>query len=61
MKINVLDLRFQNVPGIIGSFLMESEGELALIETGPGATLPQCLEALSDHGVSAATPATPGR
>jgi glyoxylase-like metal-dependent hydrolase (beta-lactamase superfamily II) len=53
MKINVLDLRFQNVPGIIGSFLMESEGELALIETGPGATLPQCLEALSDHGVSA--------
>ena len=39
MRIHTLDLRFQNIPGIIASFLVESGGEFALIETGPGSTL----------------------
>ncbi|MCB1212128.1 MAG: MBL fold metallo-hydrolase, partial [Verrucomicrobiales bacterium] len=30
---------------------VESDGEIALIETGPGSTLPTCLRALADHGV----------
>ena len=46
MNIRVLDLKYQGVPSIIAAFLVESGGELALVETGPGSTLPACLEAL---------------
>ncbi|MBX7211729.1 MAG: MBL fold metallo-hydrolase [Verrucomicrobiaceae bacterium] len=42
MNIHTIDLRFQGIPGIIASYLIECGDELALIETGPGS----CHEAL---------------
>lgn len=42
MRIHTIDLRFQGIPGIIASYLVECGDELALIETGPGS----CHEAL---------------
>lgn len=42
MRIHTIDLRFQGIPGIIASYLIECGAELALIETGPGS----CHEAL---------------
>jgi glyoxylase-like metal-dependent hydrolase (beta-lactamase superfamily II) len=42
MHIHTIDLHFQGMPGVIAAFLIESEGEWALIETGPGS----CHEAL---------------
>lgn len=39
MRVHTLDLHFQNTPGLIAAYVIESAGELALIETGPGSTL----------------------
>jgi len=39
MHIHTLDLHFQGTPGLIAAYLIESGGEYALIETGPGSTL----------------------
>lgn len=39
MRIHTLDLLFQNTPGLIAAYVIESGDELALIETGPGSTL----------------------
>ncbi len=39
MTVHTLDLHFQDRPGLIAAYVIESEGELALIETGPGSTL----------------------
>lgn len=39
MRIHTLDLHFIGIPGVIAAFLIESGGEYALIETGPGSTL----------------------
>ena len=39
MTVHTLDLHFQDMPGLIAAYVIESEGELALIETGPGSTL----------------------
>ena len=44
MRIHTIDLRFQGVPGVIASYLIEADGGLALIETGPGS----CHDALVD-------------
>lgn len=51
MQIRLLDLHFQGTSGLIGSYLIESEGEWALIETGPGSCLPQALTSLAEFGV----------
>lgn len=42
MRIQTIDLLFQDTPGLIASYLIECGNELALIETGPGS----CHEAL---------------
>lgn len=39
MRVHTLDLLFQDTPGLIAAYVIESGGELALIETGPGSTL----------------------
>lgn len=39
MHVHTLDLHFQKTPGLISAYIIESAGELALIETGPGSTL----------------------
>jgi len=51
MRIHTLDLRFQNIPGLIASYLIESGGEYALIETGPGSTLETLRAAIRTAGV----------
>jgi len=51
MRIHTLDLRFQNIPGLIASYLIESGGEYALIETGPGSTLETLRAAIRAVGV----------
>jgi glyoxylase-like metal-dependent hydrolase (beta-lactamase superfamily II) len=54
MTVHPLDLRFQGVPGIIAAYLLEcGGGELALIETGPGSTLPTLREAIHARGFTA--------
>lgn len=50
MRVHTLDLRFQNTPGVIAAFLVEADGALALVETGPGSTLPTLLEQIKAHG-----------
>ncbi len=54
MQVRPLDLRFRQTPGLIASWLLESAGEKALIETGPGSTLPCLLEALREAGTTPA-------
>ncbi|MCX6855327.1 MAG: MBL fold metallo-hydrolase [Verrucomicrobia bacterium] len=39
MTVHTLDLHFQDTPGLIAAYVIESEDQLALIETGPGSTL----------------------
>lgn len=51
MRIHTLDLRFQGIPGLIASYLIESGGEYALIETGPGSTLETLSAAIRALGV----------
>ncbi|MBN8420511.1 MAG: MBL fold metallo-hydrolase [Verrucomicrobia bacterium] len=51
MRIHTLDLRFIGIPGVIASFLVESGGEYALIETGPGSTLETLRAAIRAVGV----------
>ncbi len=51
MRVNTLDLRFQNTPGIIAAYLLEADGGPVLIETGPGSTLPVLLEQIKEHGL----------
>ena len=51
MRIHTLDLHFQGIPGLIASYLIESGGEFALIETGPGSTLAALRSAIRAVGV----------
>lgn len=48
MQIHTLDLHFLGTPGLIASYLVESGGEYALIETGPGSTLETLRNAIRD-------------
>lgn len=50
----VIDLTFQGETGIIASFLLESEGELALLETGPESCLETLLDSLARLNVDPA-------
>lgn len=54
MKVHTIDLKFQNVEGVIAAFLIESAGELALIETGPGSTLGVLRAGIEELGFSIA-------
>lgn len=54
MRIHTLDLRFRDTPGLIAAYLIESGGEMALIETGPGSTLTTLRGAIKDAGVDEA-------
>jgi glyoxylase-like metal-dependent hydrolase (beta-lactamase superfamily II) len=54
MRLHTIDLRFQGQPQIIAAYLIEcGKGELALIETGPGSTLPALLDGIRLLGFSA--------
>lgn len=52
MLFHTLDLRFQNTPGIIASYLIEcGSGEFALIETGPASTHDTLIAAIRSHSI----------
>ncbi len=50
--IHTIDLQFQGVPGLIAGFLLQSGGDLALVETGPGSCQPALIEGLKALGVT---------
>jgi len=50
MTVHTFDLHFQNTPGLIAAYLLECGGELALVETGPGATLATLRAAIRERG-----------
>jgi len=50
MIVHTFDLQFQNSPGLIAAYLLEIGDDLALIETGPGSTLPKLCEGIHDLG-----------
>ncbi len=52
MRIHTLDLHFQNHPGLIAAYLIESAGQFALIETGPGACHDQLTSEIRARGFS---------
>ncbi len=50
--IHIIDLNFQNSKHTIAAFLIESNGELALVETGPFSTFPNLKKGIEDAGFS---------
>lgn len=54
MRIHTIDLHYADLPHAIACFLVEGEHGLALIETGPGSTLPACLDGLRALGIDPA-------
>lgn len=51
MEVKVIDLRFQNIPGVIAAFVVEGPGGVILIETGPESTRENLLAGLFDCGL----------
>jgi glyoxylase-like metal-dependent hydrolase (beta-lactamase superfamily II) len=45
-RLHCIDLGFQGSSGVIAAYLLQSRDEYALIETGPGSTVPALLDAL---------------
>jgi glyoxylase-like metal-dependent hydrolase (beta-lactamase superfamily II) len=54
MKIQTIDLQFQGTPGLIAAHVIESGGELALVETGPGSCREALVNGLQALGISPA-------
>lgn len=52
--LHVLDLKFQETPGLIAAFLVETKAGPVLIESGPASTLPNLEAALDEHGYAMA-------
>lgn len=50
MTVHPIDLQFQGVPEIIAAFLVEGPEGIALVETGPGSTLPRLLTGVAELG-----------
>jgi glyoxylase-like metal-dependent hydrolase (beta-lactamase superfamily II) len=50
MRIHPIDLHFQGQTEIIAAYLIDTGKDLALIETGPGSTLPTLLEGIRALG-----------
>jgi glyoxylase-like metal-dependent hydrolase (beta-lactamase superfamily II) len=53
-KVIPLELDFQNVPGVIASYLLPHAHGAALVESGPGSTKHTLVKRLSEHGYSPA-------
>jgi len=51
-KIYTLDLNFQGVPNTIGSYVVQGETGLVMIETGPASCLDAARSELAKHGFS---------
>ncbi len=50
--ILTLDLNFQNIPGVIGVYLLPHQKGALLIESGPASTLQNLINALEQQGFS---------
>jgi glyoxylase-like metal-dependent hydrolase (beta-lactamase superfamily II) len=50
--LSLLDLNFQDQPGVIAAYLIESGGEYALVEAGPSSTLDALLEGVRQAGIA---------
>jgi glyoxylase-like metal-dependent hydrolase (beta-lactamase superfamily II) len=51
MTIDTIDLHFQDQPGLIAAYVLRSDGECALIETGPGSCHAALIEGLHRLGL----------
>lgn len=51
MTVHTLDLYFQNTPGLIAAYVIETSAGLVLIETGPGSTLEKLRAGLREKGL----------
>ena len=51
MQIHTLDLNFLDTPRVIAAYALTGPGGVALIESGPGSTLPALLAGLAAHGI----------
>ena len=51
-KIHTIDLNFQGIPGAIGVFFIPFNGGGALVECGPGSTLPSLINGLEQFNIS---------
>lgn len=51
MTVHTLDLHFQNTPGLIAAYVIETTAGLILIETGPGSTLENLRAGLREKGL----------
>ncbi len=54
MEVNVIDLTFQGMPGVIAAFLVNGPSGNILIETGPESARGHLLARLLEHGVGPA-------
>lgn len=50
-NIYTIDLKFQGVPKTIGAFLIQHRNGGALVECGPGSTLPALIQGLADYNL----------
>lgn len=51
MRFHTIDTQMHGRPGITGTFLVRGE-KTALVEAGPGSSLPHVLRGLEEHGVT---------
>lgn len=51
MRVHPIDLRFQGLDHAVAAFAVEGPGGWALVETGPGSTLPALVDGLARLGV----------
>lgn len=52
MNIRTIDLHFQGIPEVIGSFLIDLGTGWALVESGPHSCWPQLVKGLAVHGLT---------
>jgi glyoxylase-like metal-dependent hydrolase (beta-lactamase superfamily II) len=52
MRIHTIDLQFQGSPGLIASYVLETEQGLALVETGPASCHTALVEGLRQLGAT---------
>ena len=48
--VHCLDLKFQGQPLAVAAYMLEHSGGVALVESGPGSTVPALEAALATHG-----------
>jgi glyoxylase-like metal-dependent hydrolase (beta-lactamase superfamily II) len=54
MRIHTIDLQFQGCPGLIASYVLETQAGLAIIETGPASCHAALVEGLRQLGAAPA-------